>query len=47
MLNSENKILTESIKVSKSPFDLLKHRENNIIHFDIVNDSNTTNQVAK
>ena len=25
MLNSENKTVTEPIKVSKSPFDLLKH----------------------
>ena len=44
MLNSENKTVTEPIKVSKNPFDLLKHKESNTINFDIVDDSNTTNK---
>ena len=44
MLNSENKTVTEPIKLSKNPFDLLKHMASNTIYFDIVDDSNTTNK---
>lgn len=42
MLNPENKTVTETIKVSKNPFDVLKQKKRNTIHFDIVHDSNTT-----
>ena len=42
MLNPENKTVTETIKVSKNPFDFLKQKKRNTIHFDIVHDSNTT-----
>ena len=46
MLNSESKNVTEPIKVSKTQFDLLKHKESNTINFDIVDDSNTTNKYS-
>ena len=44
MLHSENKFVTEPIKVSKNPVDLLKHKESNTINVDIVDDSNITNK---
>ena len=43
-MNAENKTVTEPIKVSKNPFNLLKHNERNTIHFDIVDDSSTTSK---
>ena len=44
MLNGENKNVTGPIKILKNPFYLLKYKESNIIHSDIVDDSNTTNK---
>ena len=44
MLNNENKSVTETIKVSKNSFGLLKQKESNTINFDIVDDTNTTNK---
>ena len=35
MLNRKKKTVTEPIKVSKNPSDLLKHKESNTIHFEI------------
>ena len=36
--------IVKVIKVSKNPFDLLEHNESNAIHFDIVDESNTSNK---
>ena len=44
MLNNENKSVTETIKVSKNSFGLLKQKESKTINFDIVDDTNTTNK---
>ena len=44
MLNGESRSVTEPIKILKNPFYLLKYKESNIIHSDIVDDSNTTNK---
>ena len=50
MLNSENRTVTDPIKVLKNPFDLLKHKESNTINFDIVEIQNhvkTKNNLKK
>ena len=44
MLNNENESVTETIKVSKNSFGLLKQKESKTINFDIVDDTNTTNK---
>ena len=50
MLNSENRTVTDPIKVLKNPFDLLKHKESNTINFNIVEIQNhvkTKNNLKK